>query len=69
MAAPRITLREVKRKDSQHEPTTQIHASNLLRAIGESRGDRDCRRKKSGGESDEGTTEQHWAGGEGKGWG
>ena len=54
---------------SQHEPPSQIHTSNLLRAIWETWGDRDYRRKKSGGESDEGTTEQHRARGEGMGWG
>ena len=43
----------------QYEPTTQIHASDLLRAISEAGGDCGYRRYESNSEHDERTAEQH----------
>jgi len=45
--------------NSQHEPTTQIDASNLLRAIREAGRDRRYRRYESKSERNEGIAEQH----------
>jgi len=57
--------------NSQYEPTTQIHASDLLRTIGEAGRDCGYRRYESSSERDEGTAEQHSVSqaGEGSGWG
>jgi len=45
--------------NSQHEPTAQIDASNLLRAIREAGRERGYRRYESKRERNEGTAEQH----------
>ena len=45
--------------NSQYEPTAEIDASNLLRAIREAGRDRGYRRYESKSERNEGTAEQH----------
>ena len=75
------TSRKVERKrtpddgggddNSQYEPTTQIHASDLLRTISEAGAECGYRRYESKSEHDERTAEQHSVSqaGEGSGWG